>query len=162
MKFMIRQRIFSIGDSFTIRDEYENDRYTVRGRVFSLGDKLTITDISGEEVAYIEQQIFRLLPEYDIYLRGSYAAKIKKQFTFFSHRFDITSTRGSYTVDGDVWGLDFKVCRDGIPAAYVSKKFFSWSDTYGVDIVGGEDEALMLAVVIVIDEVVHDNRNNNQ
>lgn len=161
MKFVVRQRIFSLGDSFTIKDENENERYMVQGRIFSFGDKLTISDMEGNEVAYIEQQLFRFLPEYDIYLDGTNAAKVKKQFTFFSQKFDIESSTGSYTVDGDFWGLDFTVYKDGYPAAYVSKKFFSWSDTYGVDIVEGENEALILAIVIVIDEVVHDNKNRS-
>lgn len=160
MKFAVKQRIFSLTDSFTIRDEYENERYNVRGSFFSLGKKLTIFDMSGNEVVYIEQKLFRFLPEYDIYYRGSYVANVKKEFTLFSNRFDIDSNMGRYTVDGDFLGLDFTIYKDGKAAAYISKKFFAWSDTYGVDVQEGEDDAFILALVIVIDEVVHDNRNH--
>lgn len=160
MKFVIKQRVFSLADSYTIKDEMENDRYNVQGTFFSLGKKLTIYDMSGNEAVYIEQKLFRFLPEFDIYIRGDYAAKVKKEFTLFSSRFDIESSMGQYTADGDFLGLDFTIYKSGQPAAYVSKKFFAWSDTYGVDILEGEDEAFILALVIVIDEVVHDNRNN--
>jgi len=38
----------------------------------------------------------------------------------------------------------------------VSKKFFSLSDTYGVDVVEGEDHVLILACTVVIDLCSHD------
>jgi uncharacterized protein YxjI len=99
------------------------------------------------------------LPEYDIYLHGQHAARVKKEFKLFSHRFNIDSSMGQYTVDGNFLGLDFTIFKNGLPAAYVSKKFFSWSDTYGVDIYEGENEAFILALVIVIDQVVHDSEH---
>jgi uncharacterized protein YxjI len=157
MRFLIREKIFSFGDSFTIKDEMGSDRYLVRGKVFSFGDKLRIYDMPGNEIVYIEQKLFKLLPEYDVYLYGRYAAKIKREFTLFTKKFNIESSMGSYTVDGDFLGLDFVIKRDGYISAVVSKKFFSFSDTYGVDIRDDENEALMLALTIVIDQVVHDN-----
>ncbi len=40
---------------------------------------------------------------------------------------------------------------------------FSIVDTYGVEIVGDEDEAFILTLVIILDEVLHGNvhQNNN-
>jgi len=52
--------------------------------------------------------------------------------------------------------------KNGVPVAVVSKKFFSFSDTYGVDIADNENHAFILALVIVIDQVLHDNENNNK
>lgn len=158
MRFVIRQRIFSFGDNFTIKDDMGNDRYQVRGKVFAIGDKLRIYDMAGNEIVYIEQQVFRFLPEYNIYLYGRHAARVKKEFTFFSHRFNIESSMGSYNVEGDFFGLDFSVYKNGYPVAVVSKQFFSFSDTYGVDIAEGENEAFMLALVIVLDQVIHDQK----
>ena len=39
-------------------------------------------------------------------------------------------------------------------------KFFSFTDTYGVDISHGEDEITILAAVIIIDLVKQHKRNN--
>jgi uncharacterized protein YxjI len=159
MRFLIRQRIFSLTDSFTIKDELQNDRYLVRGSFFSLGDKLRIYDLLGNELVYIEQKLFRLMPEYEIYLAGKLAGRVKKKFTLFSHRFEIESELGNYTVEGDFFGLDFTIRKNNYPAAVVSKKFFSLSDTYGVEIGEQENEVFMLALVIVIDQTIHDNKN---
>ena len=52
MRFIVRQRIFSFGDSFTIKDELGNDHFVVKGRVFTLGNKLRIYDMAGQELYY--------------------------------------------------------------------------------------------------------------
>ncbi len=89
MRFMVKQKIFSFGDNFTIKDEMGNPHFQVRGRVFSLGDKLRLYDMKGNEVVYIEQKLFKLLPEYTLYYNGMPAAKVKREFTFFRPRFSI-------------------------------------------------------------------------
>ena len=39
--------------------------------------------------------------------------------------------------------------------ATVSKRWFSWTDTYGVDIADGEDDILILARSVVVDMACH-------
>ena len=161
MRFIIKQKFFSFGDSFVIKDEMGNPHFQVQGKVFSFGDKLRLYDMQGNEVVYIEQKLFKLLPEYTIYYKGMPAAKVKKEFTFFKPRFNIESFIGNYTIEGNFWGMDFNVLKNGRIVAQVSKSWFSFRDTYGVDIADGEDNAFILALVIVIDQVIHDNNHNN-
>ena len=40
-------------------------------------------------------------------------------------------------------------------AKRVSKQWFKWADTYGIDIRSTEDQVLLLAVTVVIDEACH-------
>lgn len=161
MRYQIRQKVFSFGDNFTIKGENDEPRFIVRGRVFSLGDKLTLEDLNGNELFYIEQRIFKLLPEYHIYQNGMEAAMVKKEFTFFKPRFHIESRYGNFDVEGDVFGYNFRVLKNGRTVAAVNKKWFAFSDTYGVEVEDGENQAFMLALVIVIDQVIHDNSRNN-
>lgn len=161
MRFIVRQKIFSFGDNFTIKDQYGKDHFTVKGKVFAIGDKLRIYDMAGRELYYIEQKLFRLLPEYIIYQGGQPVAKVKKEFTFFRPKFNITSTLGNFTIEGNFLGMDFSIRKNGRHVAQVSKRWFSFADTYGVDIVEGEDYGFLLALVIVIDQVIHDDNHNN-
>jgi len=39
----------------------------------------------------------------------------------------------------------------------MSKKYWSWTDTYGVDIVANEDDIAILATVVDVDLICHDN-----
>ncbi|HEY8420355.1 MAG TPA: LURP-one-related family protein [Thermoclostridium sp.] len=159
MKYLIRQRVFSLRDSFTIKNEYGEDCFMVYGKIFSLGNKLHLTDLQGRELYYIEQRVFRLLPEYTIYQNGVPVAQVKKNFTLFRPSFDISSVYGNYNIDGNFFAYDFTIFKNGSPVAVISKKWFSFSDTYGVSIDDNEDAAFLLALVIVLDQVYHDGDN---
>jgi len=161
MRYVVKQKVFSLGDSFTIRNEHGEDCYRVKGKFFSFGDKLRIYDMQGNELIYIEQKLFRFLPEYSIYYLGQPYATVKKEFTLFRPKFQIYGTRGQYRIEGNVWGMDFSILRDNEIIAQVSKRWFSFSDTYGVDITGKEDPVFILALVIVLDQVLHDDNHNN-
>lgn len=160
MRYIVKQKIFALGDNFTIRNEHGEECYRVKGKVFSLGDKLRIYDMQGNELVYIEQKLFRFLPEYSIYYLGNLYATVKREFSLFRPKFQIFGTHGQYRVEGNVWGMDFSIFRENELAAQVSKRWFSFSDTYGVDIIGDEDPVFMLALVIVLDQVLHDNNHN--
>lgn len=161
MKFYIREKIFSIGDNFSIKDVSGNDIFNVQGKIFSMGNKLRIYDMNNNEIVYIEQKLFKFLPEYSIYLNGIYAAKVKKEFTFFSNRFDIDSNMGNYEIEGDFFAHDFSIMKNGSTIAEVSKKWVSWGDSYEINIIEQENYAFILSLVIVIDQVLHDNKNRN-
>ena len=156
MKYLIRQRVFSFGDNFGIKDENGQDRYMVQGKVFSFGDKLKLMDMMGNELFYIEQRLFRFLPEYYIFAGGEEVAVVKKQLSLFTPKFIIESIHGSYSIEGNIFAYDFSVYRDGRTVAVVNKKWFSFSDTYGIDIADGEDHAFLLALAIVLDQILHD------
>jgi uncharacterized protein YxjI len=160
MRYLIKQKIFSFGDNFAIKDELEQDRYIVRGKVFSFGDKLKIEDLNGNVLFYIEQQIFRFLPEYYIYAGDQQMAVVKKQLSFFTPKFIIDSVYGSYDIQGNIFGYDFQIYKDGRMVAVINKKWFAFSDSYGVEIEDGEDHAFLLTLAIVIDQVLHDERKS--
>lgn len=160
MRYQIRQRVLSLGDNFTVKDEYDNDRFIVKGKLFSFGNKLRIYDLNGSEVVYIEQEIFHLLPRYNIFLKDTYVATVKKELSFFKPKFFIESTMGNYTMEGEIFSHEFQILKEGREVAYVSKKWFSFSDTYGADILDSENQEFMLSLVIVIDQILYDNKNN--
>jgi uncharacterized protein YxjI len=155
----MKQKSFSWGNDFRIQDADGADAFVVDGKVFSLGDKLSFQDLQGNELAFIQQKLLSWGPTYEIYRDGKLAAVVKKElFTFF---------RCSFTVDvpgpddleakGDFLGLEYTFTRAGHTAAEVSKRWFAWTDSYGVDIADGEDDVLILASTVVIDMVCHAN-----
>ena len=56
MRFLMKQKFWSLGDDFVIRDDRDNDCYQVDGEVFSFGDNLSLRDMAGNEVASIRQR----------------------------------------------------------------------------------------------------------
>ena len=55
MRYLMRERILSWGDDFTIRTADGDDAFYVDGKVFSFGDKLSFRDRTGNEVARIQE-----------------------------------------------------------------------------------------------------------
>ena len=49
-RYQIREKIFSLGDDFSIKDEVGQKVFTVRSKLFSLGDKLVLEDMAGKYV----------------------------------------------------------------------------------------------------------------
>ena len=47
MKLYIKEKVFSWGDKFTVKDAYGEDKYIVEGEVFSWGKKLHVYDRTG-------------------------------------------------------------------------------------------------------------------
>lgn len=156
MKYIVREKIFTIGNKFQIKDEQGIPRFEVVGKVFTIGKKLNIYDMLGNNVAYIEQKILRFLPEYNIYLNNKLGATIKQKLTLLKSKFSINSDFGKFDVDGDIFDYNFSIYKNGRKVAKVNKKWISFSDTYMVDIDDNENQAFILSIVIVLDQVLHD------
>ena len=62
------------------------------------------------------------------------------------------------TAEGDFADWEYVVSRGGRPVATVSKRFFALTDTYGIDVADGEDDVLILAAAVVIDQCCHERR----
>ncbi|MFT7670963.1 MAG: hypothetical protein ACI8X5_003678 [Planctomycetota bacterium] len=157
MKFIMRERLWSMGGRYDIREESGEDAYYVKGKVFSIGDKLSFCDLDERELAYIEQKIFNWGPTYEIHSGGQRLAVVKKKlFTIFKCRFDVdVPGPNDLEAEGDFLHHEYAFTRNGRTVASVSKRWFSWTDTYGIDIGEEEDPVLLLASAVVIDLACH-------
>ncbi|MBZ5522012.1 MAG: LURP-one-related family protein [Acidobacteriia bacterium] len=157
MRYMMKQELFSWGKDFYIQDDTGQNRFFVDGKVFSLGNQFSVQDLSGQELCSIQQEVFSWGPTYQIFHRGQLWATVKKElFTFFNCRFDIDEPgAAAMEAEGDFTDHNYIFTRGGKPVAEVSMKFFALSDTYGVDIVDGEEDVLILASTVVIDMACH-------
>jgi len=100
---------------------------------------------------------------YEIHRNGALAAVVKKElFTFFNCKFTVdVPGPDDLEASGDFMDHEYVFRRGDRTVATVSKKWFSWSDTYGVDIADGEDDVLLLASTVVIDMVCHGDRGHS-
>lgn len=157
MIYRIREKFWSFGDSFHITDADGKDLFQVKGRAFSWGDKLSFQDMNGRELAFISQKMLSFRPRYEIQIDGRVFAEVVKEFSWFDKKFvlDVPGPN-DYTIDGSFWAHEFAFVRGGRNVANISKKHFAWTDSYGVDIVDGEDDISILCACIVIDQVLHD------
>jgi len=161
MRFYIKQKVFSIGDKYVIKNENGEDIFFVRGKILTLSPKFYLLDMSNNEQSFIEKELFSfLLPKYNIYRNNQLLACIKKTFTFLKSSFEVDSSSGTYVISGDFMSMSFDITHNGLRAATITKKWFTWGDSYEIDISYNEDETLLLSMVIIIDNCLH-NQNNN-
>jgi uncharacterized protein YxjI len=161
MRYVMKQKLFAWGDDFIIKNEEDQDAFFVDGKTFSLGDQLSFQDMQGNELAFIKQKVLSWGPTYEIYAGNLLRAVVKKElFTFFNCRFTVdVPGPDDLEAEGDFTDHEYAFIRSGRTAATVSKQWFTWSDTYGVDVAEGEDAVLILASTVVIDMVCHGDQN---
>ena len=94
MDLYIRQKVFSLGDRYNVFDVNQNIVYRVEGEFLTFGAKLHLCDPAGNELLYIEQELFHMMPRYNLYCRGTQVASIRKNFTLFGHSLSVDSGYG--------------------------------------------------------------------
>ena len=85
-------------------------------------------------------------------------ATVKKALiTPFRERFSIAVEGGEdMEAKGNIVDHEYKIERGGEKVAEVSKRWFRVRDTYGIEVAPGQDDALMIAVTVCIDQMTHD------
>ena len=130
MRYQMTQKLFALGDDFTIRDAAGADVFFVDGKAFSLGDNLSFQDMAGNELAYISQKLLALMKKYEIYRDGRLFAEVSKELSFFKDKYTVDIPGpNDYEVTGDFLDHEYSFVRRGREVAHVSKAFFSLADS---------------------------------
>jgi uncharacterized protein YxjI len=165
MRYAMKQKLFCWGDDYRILDQDGRDVYLVDGKAFVvLRKRLLFLDMAGNELAEIRQRLLSWGPSYDILRSGKVAATVSKHlFTLVFCKFTVdVPGPDDLEATGSLFDYEYAFRRHGREVATVSKRYFSWTDTYGIDIAEGEDDVLILASSVVIDLCCHaDNQNRD-
>lgn len=149
MKLLFKQRFFSRFDSYDIYTESGETAYTVKGQL-AWGHCLKIFNASGREVGTVRERVLTWLPKFEMYLGEQYVGCIRKEFTFFTPKFDIDCN--GWHVEGNFFEWDYSVFdAEGNHLATVSKELLHWTDTYVIDVRNPTDALCVLMLVLAID-----------
>ena len=151
----IKQKVFSLSGKFTVKNQLEQDVYYVEGSFMRIPKTFSIMNTSGDEVAQITKKVFSVLPKFFVEVYGQEVLTIKKEFSFLKARYTIDSA--DIEVLGNWWDMDFQVFQYGVVIGQVNKEWFTWGDSYKVQIMNEEMEAIMIAIVVAIDCVKADH-----
>jgi uncharacterized protein YxjI len=163
MRYVVREKFFHLGEDSTITNEAGQPVYQVDGKVFTLHHTMVMRDMAGREVATIRQRMIALRPTWEITRGGEELAEVRKKLlTFLGDRFtvDIPGPE-DLEVRGNIFEHEYSITRGGQAVATVSKRWISLTATYGVDIASGQDDALILACVLILD-VAEDEEHENR
>lgn len=150
----IKQKVFSLSGKFTVKDQQEKDVYYVEGSFMQIPKTFSIMNTTKDEVALITKKVFSFLPKFFVEVNGREVLTIKKEFSFFKVRYTIDAA--DIEVHGNWWDMDFQVLQHGVVIGKVNKEWFTWGDSYKVQILNEEMEAIIIAFVVAIDCVKAD------
>lgn len=160
-RYQMRQRMFAIGDDFSIVDDQGRRAFKIDGKALRVRSTLKFEDANGRELYKIQEKVARVRDSMTIERSdGGAAAKV--------HNALITPLRDRWTIDipggvemktqGNIVQHEYRIEQGGRTVATVSKKWFRVTDSYGVEIGPGQDDALILAITVVIDMMAHQGR----
>lgn len=153
-QLFIKQKVFSLSGKFTVKDQYENDVYYVEGSFMQIPKTYTIMDTARNEIAVITKKVFSFLPKFFVEIDGSEMVTIKKEFSFFKARYTIDAA--GIEIHGNWWDMNFEVKYHDEVIGRVSKEWFTWGDSYKVEVVNSDMEKMIIAIVVAIDCVKAD------
>jgi len=148
MKLYIKQKVFSWRDKFVIKDENDHDKYSAEGEIITWGRKLHIYNARGNEVAYIRQKLFTFMPRYDIEVNGQ-TYTLVREFSFLHPKLRLEGL--PWTMEGNFMAHDYQLKDNNDIVMIISKHWFTWGDSYELDIINPRNELLCLCIALAID-----------
>jgi uncharacterized protein YxjI len=155
-RYQMREKLLSIGDDSWIEDESGRRAFKVNGKALRVRQTLVIEDPQGQELAKIQDRPVHVRDVMEIEgPDGSSLATVKKAMvTPLRDRFSIDVAGGTeLSAHGNIVDHEFEIEADGTKVAEVSKKWFRVRDTYGVEVAPGQNDALILAITVCIDQL---------
>jgi uncharacterized protein YxjI len=164
MRYLVRERIFSIGDDFWITDEQGDRVFLVDGKALRLRETFELKDASGAILATVKKKLISIRDTMEIEYDGAVVATVRKaMISPLHHRSVIDLADGSQLeAVGNILDKEFDILAGGQPIAHVSRSWFRLRDTYGVEVAPGENDALILAIAVCLDRIHHDEEENRR
>ena len=160
-RYQMRQKMISIGDDFWIEDERGQRVFKVDGKALRVRKTLIFEDAHGRELCKIQERMMRVKDSMEIEgPNGDRIAMVKKALiTPVRERWVVKVQDGpDLEVHGNILDHEYSIGEGRDKIAEVSKKWFRLADSYGVSIDPGQNDVLILAVAVCIDEMAHGGR----
>ena len=158
-RYKMREKMVSIGDDFWIENEQGQKAFKVDGKALRVRSTLNFEDAHGQVLYQIQERKARVKDSMEVEdAHGKRVAMVKKDL--------ISPVRDKFTVNikggrdldvkGNIVDHQYTIGEGRDKVAEVSKKWFRVRDSYGVEIDPGQDDLLILAVTVCIDQMAHD------
>jgi uncharacterized protein YxjI len=156
--YQMRQGLITIGDDFWIQNDRGERKFKVDGKVLRVRDTFNIKNAQGQVVAQIQERMLRVKDSMAIEgPGGEKLAEVKKAIIDpLRDRWVVRVGAGpDLNVQGNILDHEYTIGEGGHKIAEVSKKWFRIADTYGVEVAPGQNDGLILAITVAIDDMAH-------
>ncbi|MGW0563531.1 LURP-one-related/scramblase family protein [Streptomyces sp. NPDC003016] len=164
MKYLVRDKIFGIGDDYWIEDERGRHAFLVDGKAMRLRDTLEIKDPAGRVLITLRAKMLSVRDAMTMERDDQTLATVrKKRLSLLRNHYRVALAEGTeLDVSGRVLDREFSVDHDGELLARISRKWFRVRDTYAVDVVRDDaDTALLIAVAVCVIRMAEKERGDD-
>jgi uncharacterized protein YxjI len=154
-RYQMREKLIDIGDDFWIETAGGQPAFKVDGKALRLRNTLNLEDPQGGVLCQIQERMLRLRDSMAIERDGQTIATVQKALVnVLRDRFSIDLAAGAdMEAHGNILDHEYEISQDGHKVAEVSKKWLRVRDTYTVDVEPGQDDALILAITVCLDQM---------
>ena len=143
-RYQLKRQMFSIGEDFWIENDQGQPIYKVDGKALRIRETFVLEDRNGAELA-------------------TWVTVKKIPFTFFHQEFEIDVQDGrTLRANGEITNHEYQILEAEQPVATISKQWFALRETYGIAIAPGQDEVLLLATAVCVDELSEEDRKRRR
>jgi len=157
-RYQMRQKMVSIGDDFWIENGQGQKAFKVDGKALRVRQTLNFDNPHGQTLCKIQERKLRVKDSMEVEdAHGNQVAFVKKAIISpVRDRFTVKIKNGpDLEVKGNILDHEYAIGEGRDKIAEVSKKWFRLRDTYGVEIEPEQDDIVILAVTVCIDQMAH-------
>jgi uncharacterized protein YxjI len=154
-RYKLQKSLFALEEDFWVENEQGEQLYKADSQALSLRETFVLADKNDNELLQIEAKLLAARPTMKIKKQGQLHATVtKKLLTLLHQHYDIQVEGGpTFEAEGKINKHEYEIRNNGSVAAKISKAWFSLHDAYGIEVAPGQDDLLMLAAAICIDEI---------
>ncbi|MDI3402839.1 LURP-one-related/scramblase family protein [Streptomyces cavernicola] len=163
MRYVVRDRVFGIGDDYWIEDEQGRKAFLVDGKAMRLRETFELKDPQGEVLIDIRKKLFALRDTMTIERGEEPLATVRrKRLSLLRNHYRVTLVEGTeLDVSGKILDREFAVEYEGELLAEVSRRWLTLRDTYGVNVVREDaDPALLIAITVCVIRLAERDRHD--
>ena len=160
-RYQMRQKLIAFGDDFYIENEARQKVFKVDGKVLRVRDTLKFKDMQGNVLCQIQERMLRIKDVMAIEDgQGNKIAEVKKALiTPLRDRWTVKIRNGpDLDVQGNILNHEYEINEGRHKVAEVSKKWFRVRDTYGVEIAPDQEDIVILAITVALDQMAHSGK----
>ncbi len=157
MRYLVRERVFGIGEDFWVEDEHGERAFLVDGKALRLRETFELKDRDGNVLAVIRKKAVSLRDTMRVERDGEVMVTVReKRFTPMRKVYRAELATGEeLEIRGDLVGKEYDIEHEGRRLARVSRKWFRMRDTYAVQVEHDDaDPVMLIAIAVCVDRLM--------
>jgi len=156
-RYQMKEKLISFGDDFWIEDDKGRKAFKVDGRMIAVRDILAFEDDRGHTLVEMASKLVQIRDQVKLDRKGGASGVVVKDLVNVVHdHFKLKIGGQDIDISGNILDHEYSFSKGRDKIAEVSKRWFRIRDTYGVQIEPGNDDILILAATVAVDQLSHD------